>query len=44
VRRSRRGGVEAVEDAVEDILSADLALAGGVVTLSLQGGSELDGW
>jgi hypothetical protein len=43
VRRSRRGGVEAVEDAVEDLLSADLALTGGVVTLSLQGGSELDG-
>ena len=36
-------GVEPVEQAVEDFLAADLALAGGVVALPLQGGSELDG-
>ena len=36
-------GVEAVEDAVEDLLPSDLALGGGVVALPLQGGSEFDG-
>jgi hypothetical protein len=35
--------VEPVEDAVEDLLAAELALAGGVDALPLQGGAELDG-
>jgi hypothetical protein len=36
-------GVESVQDAVEDLLAADLALSGGVVALPLKGGAELDG-
>lgn len=35
--------VETFEEAVEDLLSADLSLVPGVVSLSLQGGTELDG-
>ena len=34
--------VEAFEESVEDLLSGDLALVLGVVSLGLQGGSELD--
>jgi hypothetical protein len=46
--RVELGGHEAVvsrpvEDAVEDLLAADLALAGGVIALALQGGPEFDG-
>ncbi len=36
-------GGEAFEEPVEDLLSADLALVGGVVALALEGGPELDG-
>jgi len=32
-----------VKEPVEDLLSADLALVGGVVSVGLQGGAELDG-
>jgi integrase len=35
--------VESGEEAVEDLLPADLSLAGSVVALGLQGGPELDG-
>ena len=35
--------VEAGEEPVEDLLAAHLALGGGVVALSLEGGAELDG-
>ncbi len=41
--RSRSLLVEPVEEAVEDALSADLALGSGVVALALDGGPELDG-
>ena len=34
-------GVEPVEQTVEDLQSADLALLGGVVALTLEGGAEL---
>jgi len=36
--------VEACEEAVEDLLSADLALAGSVVALALEGWVETRGW
>jgi hypothetical protein len=36
-------GVESVEDAVEDLPAAELAIAGGVLALPLQGGAGLDG-
>ncbi len=32
-----------LEEAVEDLLSADLSFVVGVVSLGLQGGPELDG-
>jgi lambda repressor-like predicted transcriptional regulator len=35
--------IEPCEEAVEDLLAADLALAGGVVALALERGLELDG-
>jgi hypothetical protein len=35
--------VEPVQEAVEDLLPTELALAAGVVALGLQGGPELDG-
>ena len=35
--------VESGEDAVEDVLTSDLTLGGGVVALQLEGGSELSG-
>jgi hypothetical protein len=35
--------VESLEEAVEDLLSTDLSLVVGVVSLGLQGGPELDG-
>ena len=35
--------VEALEEAVEDALPAELAFALGVVALGLEGGAELDG-
>jgi len=35
--------VESFEEAVEDLLAADLAFVGGVVALSAEGGFELDG-
>ena len=35
--------VESLEEAVEDLLPADLSFVVGVVSLGLQGGSELDG-
>lgn len=34
--------VESCEEAVEDLLSDDLALVCGVVALSLEGGAELE--
>ena len=34
--------VESLEEAVEDLLSTDLSLVVGVVSLGLQGGPELD--
>jgi hypothetical protein len=37
------GVVEAGQQAVEDLLAAQLALGVGVVALALQGGAELDG-
>jgi hypothetical protein len=40
---SRSGVVESAEEAVEDFLTPDLPLGGGVVTLLLQSGAELDG-
>ena len=45
VNRDLSGGrfAEAGQQAIEDLLPADLALGGGVVALSFQGGTELDG-
>jgi len=40
---SRGLTVEPSEQAIEDSLAADLSLGGGVVSLTLQGGTELDG-
>ncbi|MDQ3480940.1 MAG: hypothetical protein M3423_06380 [Actinomycetota bacterium] len=40
---SRGGVVESLKESVEDFLSTELALVGGVVSLAFEGGPEFDG-
>lgn len=40
---SRPSVVESLKESVEDLLSSDLSLLGGVVSLTSEGGEKLDG-